>query len=205
MMINLPLTLFFFILISSACNAQTDFKFLLLTKELSKKSIDIKYLNSTSRNITIRYPDIEDKLFSQMLNQLIIKRKNEIEDFCDEDEQAAVIISYEVKHLSSNLLSLIEKVNIDFCHHYPPSETLTGFNFLIKDCLLCPFHLSEFSKSELLKSLKIEDECVYYPEEVSFDLYIEQGTFYLLVWQDKICNYVTKIAIKEEMISFEEH
>jgi len=53
--------------------------------------------------------------------------------------------------------------------------------------------------------LKIEDECVYYPEEVSFDLYIEQGTFYLLVWQDKICNYVTKIAIKEEMISFEEH
>ena len=124
MMINLPLTLFFFILISSVCNAQTDLKFLLLTKELSKKSIDIKYLNSTSRNITIRYPDIEDKLFSQMLNQLIIKRKNEIEDFCDEDEQAAVIISYEVKHLSSNLLSLIEKVNIDFCHLHPPSETL---------------------------------------------------------------------------------
>jgi len=111
MMINLPLTLFFFILISSVCNAQTDLKFLLLTKELSKKSIDIKYLNSTSRNITIRYPDIEDKLFSQMLNQLIIKRKNEIEDFCDEDEQAAVIISYEVKHLSSNLLSLIESLS----------------------------------------------------------------------------------------------
>jgi hypothetical protein len=123
------------------------------------------------------------------------------ENYCD--SKGKVLISYEVKHMTLKLLSVIKKIDVQFCPYFSDIHTEEEINYLIKDGKLISFGLSAASKSKFKKSLKDENECVYYPDEVSFDLYIEQGISYLQVWQSKICNYTIELSLKEDLVSFE--
>lgn len=182
------------------CRSQNVDNFRVLFSEMKKTKIEINYITEKNSQISIVYPKIGINYFDSLIrSQIALDYK---ENYCD--KEGKIFINYEVKHITSNLISLVKKVDIQFCPHFSDIHNELDLNFIIVNNNLISFDLSKAAINHLNNGLKDDSDCKYDKENLSYCLFVSNSRFYVQVWQDKICNYIVELESVKDYITFQQ-
>lgn len=198
------LNILFISIFIQSCNSQTiPEKF--ISEINSSITLENTNVTKTEGSITITYPNNLKPYFQNVINQFVIEDfKKEV---C-EGQDGVLVINYNVKYYSNNILSIYKLEYDDYCDYFNNTRYV-GINLFRNNNITysMDFNYDSNELKDIINSsisLMQTDDCIYNFEDSVKGLLIYEpmSTKYFLN-MDKICQVELEIKLTKNLLMFQ--